>query len=77
MFFLLNVMPLTQERHAAAVGLSGNVWKIFSGKRPKADASRAYSHSMVEGGLELMSYTTRFTPRTLLMISVLTLARNS
>lgn len=36
-----------------------------------------YSHSIVAGGLELMSYTTRFTPLTLLMISLETLARNS
>ncbi len=36
-----------------------------------------YSHSMVEGGFELISYTTRFTPFTLLMISLLTLPRNS
>lgn len=36
-----------------------------------------YSHSMVAGGLELISYTTRFTPRTLLMISLETFARNS
>ena len=32
---------------------------------------------MVAGGLELMSYTTRFTPRTLLMMSLDTLARKS
>ena len=31
-------------------------------------ALRRYSHSIVAGGLELMSYTTRFTPRTSLMI---------
>ena len=36
-----------------------------------------YSHSMVAGGLELMSYTTRFTPFTLLMMSFDTPARNS
>ncbi len=34
-----------------------------------------YSHSIVAGGLELMSYTTRFTPFTRLMISLETLAR--
>ena len=28
----------------------------------------AYSHSMVPGGLEVMSYTTRLTPLTSLMI---------
>lgn len=39
--------------------------------------SKGHSHSMVAGGLELMSYTTRFTPRTLLMISLEMLARNS
>lgn len=30
--------------------------------------TRAHSHSMVAGGLEEMSYTTRFTPRTSLMM---------
>lgn len=37
----------------------------------------SYSHSMVAGGFELMSYTTRLTPRTLLMISFETVAKNS
>lgn len=36
-----------------------------------------YSHSMVLGGLEEISYTTRFTPFTLLMISLETFAKNS
>lgn len=36
-----------------------------------------HSHSIVAGGFELISYTTRFTPRTLLMISFDTLARKS
>ncbi len=36
-----------------------------------------YSHSMVAGGLELMSYTTRLMPLILLMISLDTLLRNS
>ena len=36
-----------------------------------------YSHSMVAGGFELMSYTTRLTPFTLLMISLDILARKS
>ena len=36
-----------------------------------------YSHSMVAGGLELMSYTTRLTPRTRLIISLLTRAMKS
>lgn len=36
-----------------------------------------YSHSIVAGGFELMSYTTRFTPLTLLMMSLDTLAKNS
>ncbi len=39
--------------------------------------SMNYSHSIVAGGLELISYTTRFTPFTLLMISLETLAINS
>lgn len=36
-----------------------------------------YSHSMVAGGFELISYTTLFTPFTLLMMSLLTFARKS
>ena len=36
-----------------------------------------YSHSMVAGGLELISYTTLFTPFTLLIISLLIFAKNS
>src|SRR5690606_1735913 len=36
-----------------------------------------YSHSIVAGGLELMSYTTLFTPFTLLMISFEIFIRNS
>ena len=36
-----------------------------------------YSHSIVAGGFELTSYTTRFTPRTLFMMSLLTFARKS
>ena len=34
--------------------------------------ARAYSHSMVAGGLLVMSYTTRFTPGTSLTIRLLT-----
>src|SRR5262249_9121970 len=37
----------------------------------------AHSHSIVAGGLLLTSYTTRFTPRTLLMIRVETWASRS
>src|SRR5690606_3524728 len=36
-----------------------------------------YSHSMVAVGFELISYTTRFTPLTLLMISLEIFIRNS
>lgn len=36
-----------------------------------------YSHSIVLGGFELTSYTTRFTPRTELMIRVETRCRSS
>lgn len=39
--------------------------------------SSDYSHSMVLGGLEEISYTTRLTPFTLLMISLETFAKNS
>ena len=37
----------------------------------------SYSHSMVAGGFELISYTTLFTPFTLLMMSFEILARKS
>src|SRR5690606_3959968 len=37
--------------------------------RHRADAAR-YSHSMVPGGFDVMSYATRFTPGTSLMIRV-------
>ena len=37
----------------------------------------AYSHSIVAGGFEEMSYVTRLTPLTLLIMSFDTLARNS
>ena len=40
-------------------------------------SEKNYSHSMVAGGLLLMSYTTRLIPFTLLMISLETSARNS
>src|SRR5690606_19153224 len=36
-----------------------------------------YSHSIVAGGFELMSYTTLLIPRTLLIISLETLAKKS
>ena len=36
----------------------------------KRQYERIYSHSIVAGGLELMSYTTRLIPLTLLMISL-------
>jgi len=39
---------------------------------PVKSRSRVYSHSMVEGGLEVMSYTTRFTAFTSLQILALT-----
>lgn len=39
--------------------------------------SKNYSHSMVAGGLELISYTTRLTPFTLLIISLDIFARKS
>src|ERR1039458_8385665 len=35
---------------------------VCAGKSVRA--TRAYSHSIVPGGFEVMSYTTRFTPRT-------------
>jgi hypothetical protein len=37
----------------------------------------SYSHSIVAGGLLLISYTTRLIPFTLLMISLEILAKNS
>ncbi|SMO77475.1 hypothetical protein SAMN06265379_10798 [Saccharicrinis carchari] len=45
--------------------------------RKKSGLSLYYSHSIVAGGFELISYTTRLTPFTLLMISLDTLAKNS
>ena len=36
-----------------------------------------YSHSIVAGGFELMSYTTRFTPLTLFIISLEIFIKNS
>lgn len=39
--------------------------------------SIAYSHSIVAGGFDEISYTTLFTPLTLLMMSFDTFARNS
>ena len=39
-------------------------------KQVAFSAPRNYSHSIVAGGLEEMSYTTLFTPRTLFMISL-------
>ncbi len=38
---------------------------------------KAYSHSIVAGGLELISYTTLLTPFTLFIISLETFIRNS
>ena len=40
------------------------------GSRRQISRGRRYSHSIVAGGLELMSYTTRFTPLTSLMMRV-------
>ena len=42
-----------------------------------SEISKYYSHSMVAGGLELMSYTTLFTPLTLLMIALEVFCKNS
>ena len=39
--------------------------------------TETYSHSIVAGGLDEMSYTTRLTPLTLFMMSLLTWARKS
>jgi hypothetical protein len=35
---------------------------------PTSEGDSLYSHSIVAGGLDEMSYTTRFTPRTSLMM---------
>jgi four helix bundle protein len=42
-----------------------------------ASLGNAYSHSIVAGGFELTSYTTRFTPRTSLMMRLLIPASTS
>ena len=41
-----------------------NVNVAFSFASSVSTDNRRYSHSMVPGGFEVMSYTTRFTPRT-------------
>jgi hypothetical protein len=46
-------------------------------EKGKSGSGFGYSHSIVAGGFELMSYTTRLIPFTLLMISFETLPRNS
>jgi len=52
--------------------INSNEWKNMP-----VSALVTYSHSIVAGGLLLTSYTTRFTPRTLLMIRVLILPSTS
>src|SRR5881628_3302389 len=44
---------------------------------PESVVQRPHSHSIVAGGFELTSYTTRFTPRTSLMIRLLMRASTS
>lgn len=44
---------------------------------PVITRREVYSHSIVAGGLEEMSYTTRLTPFTLFIMSFDTFARNS
>jgi len=46
-------------------------------KSPFRGTQGVYSHSIVAGGLLLISYTTRLIPFTLLMISLLTWAKKS
>ena len=43
-----------------------NVWKHYAAPCPPREAG--HSHSIVAGGFDEMSYTTRLTPRTSLMI---------
>lgn len=81
----LNVSDGTESESVAA--LVDNGWSMTNNKViSKAETDilnrgnidvRSYSHSMVAGGFELISYTTRFTPLTLLMISLETFPRNS
>ncbi len=44
---------------------------------PTAEAPRCYSHSIVPGGLDVMSYVTRLIPRTSLMMRLATRPRNA
>ena len=52
-------------------------WHVKAGeaRHNQVEFGVSYSHSIVLGGLELMSYTTRFTPGTSLMIRFATCAR--
>jgi len=50
--------------YATKAGASLDCWLILARLRPQA----TYSHSIVAGGLELMSYTTRLMPRISLII---------
>ena len=53
-----------KQHHFAALG-NASPGTPLPGTPPQ---NGLHSHSMVAGGLELMSYVTRFTPRTSLMI---------
>jgi len=54
----------------------GDQYRLFS-QSPSLPFTFSYSHSIVEGGLELISYTTLFIPLTLLIISLEISPRNS
>src|SRR3954471_13020642 len=48
---------------------------LYAQRAPELKLQCRYSHSIVAGGLLEMSYTTRFTPRTSLIIRLLISAR--
>ena len=60
---------ITQEGKHTLVGCPSAVMgSSVHGAIEWQEKNRAHSHSIVAGGLLLMSYTTRFTPFTWLMI---------
>lgn len=48
----------------------GTIRRLRFRAKTSADVQYLYSHSIVAGGFDEMSYTTRFTPFTSLMIRV-------
>src|ERR1041384_7728598 len=59
-----------RRRRGVACGDESVVFRASLGRRAHTNLGgrSGHSHSIVAGGLELTSYTTRFTPRTWLMM---------